>query len=96
MAFNIKGWKRGPARGSVGVDAAATRAQRYQHYYDHDVDDHSALVAANYLNSLASFINKGDRLSATMSIATVPVGKEYVFTSARGVTPVTIALIATV
>ena len=96
MAFNIKSWKRGPERGSIGVDGSSTRAQRYQHFYDHDTDDHTALNVAGYLNSLAPYINKGDRLSATMSIATTPVGKEYVFTSARGVTPVTFALIATV
>lgn len=88
MAFDIKGWRRGPDMGAIGSGAGSMKSK---HFYVSN-DDAAAVQAANYFNGLAAQLSKGDIIECSLDIDATPLTKTYVVTSAQGATTVTVAL----
>ena len=55
-------------------------------------DTAATVETSGYFNSAASLVQKGDTIRAAMVMGGAPVLKDYIVTSANGVTPVTIGL----
>jgi hypothetical protein len=88
MAFDLKGWRRGPDMGAIGFGAGSMKSK---HFYVTN-DDAATIQTANYFNPLAAQVSRGDVFEVSVNIATAPVSKSYVVTSAQGAAVVTVAL----
>ncbi len=88
MAFDVKGWRRGPEMGSIGSGVGSVK---YKHFYVTN-DDGPAVIAANYFNPLSAQLNKGDVIECSLDVDGTSQTKTYVVTSANGAATVVIAL----
>lgn len=93
MAYNtMYGLTRQSAYLAQYLDAGQVYPSQVSNWGYATADTAATVEGAGYFNAVASFVQKGDTIDATMAIGGTPVRKSYVITSANGVTPVVIAL----